>query len=136
MKTFVKVVLVVALLAGAAAGGYWWFQQREVSQFVEVPYGEGDPVTVIIPSGTGPKGLAKLLTDGGAVSDADLFYQYIRREKAGPRLKAGEYEFKRPLTPAQVLAMIVAGQVKVYQFTVPEGLRVEEVLPILARSEL
>jgi len=70
------------------------------------------------------------------VANADLFYAYLRREKLGPRLKAGEYEFVGPLTPIQVAAKIASGQVKVYRFTVPEGLRLEEILPIVAQSEL
>jgi UPF0755 protein len=136
MKTFLKWLFVLVVLAGLGGAGYWWWRNDRLTQYVQTPFGAAEPVTVSIPSGSGPRTVGRLLADGHAISDAELFYQYIRKEQAGPRLKAGEYEFKGPLTPAQVLAMLTSGQVKVYQFTVPEGLRAEEILPILARSEL
>ncbi|MGA9520082.1 MAG: endolytic transglycosylase MltG, partial [Myxococcaceae bacterium] len=49
---------------------------------------------------------------------------------------AGEYEFDGALSPADVARRIIAGEVKVYRFTVPEGLRADEILPIVAASEL
>jgi UPF0755 protein len=40
------------------------------------------------------------------------------------------------MTPREVVDKVIAGQIKLYRFTVPEGLRVDEVLPIIAASEL
>jgi UPF0755 protein len=42
-------------------------------------------------------------------------------------IKSGEYEFEAGLTPLQILDRLVAGQVKTYAVTLPEGLRVDEV---------
>jgi UPF0755 protein len=107
-----------------------------LTHFANAPFGSGETKRMDIPTGTGPRALSQLLAENQIVSDADLFYAYLRREKLGPRLKAGEYEFAGPLTPTQVAGKIASGQVKVYRFTVPEGLRVDEILPIVAQSEL
>ncbi|MBU8896029.1 endolytic transglycosylase MltG [Corallococcus sp. H22C18031201] len=136
MKKVLLALLVLALLAGAAAGGWYQLREQRITEFAATAVTLATPVTVEIPSGTGPRALARLLTEQHVTTDAELLYLYIRRENLGPKLKAGEYEFSGDLTPTQALEKILSGQVKVYRFTVPEGLRAEEILPIVADSEL
>lgn len=134
-----KVIAFVAFLivAGAlAVGTYFWMRNRHITFFAHLPYGSEEAKRVEVPSGSGPRAVSNLLAQAQVVSSADDFYAYLRREKLGPRLKAGEYEFSGLVTPAQVAEKLSLGQVKVYRFTVPEGLRMEEILPILAGSEL
>jgi len=132
----VKKLVVALVLFAIAAGAFFWWRDWNLTRFAHRPFGSSDPKVAEIASGTGPRALAELLAAKGVVADPELFYAYLRRQKLIPRLKAGEYEFAGPLTPAQVAEKIASGQVKVYRFTVPEGLRVEEILPILAQSEL
>lgn len=137
MKRVLLALVLLALLAGAAVGGWFWLRERRLTEFASTPVTLPAPgVTVDVPPGTGPRTLSRLLAEAGVVTDAERFYRYIRREDAGPRLKAGEYLFEGSLTPAQAVEKLVSGQVKVYRFTVPEGLRAEEILPILANSAL
>jgi len=134
-----KVLLVVVslLVLGALGGaGAWYLLEQRVTTFAATAFGSPGPVVVEIPPGTNPKGVSAVLARAGVVADADLLYAWLKREKLGPKLKAGEYEFVGPSTPPQVIEKIIKGDVKVYRFTVPEGLRVDEVLPILASSEL
>lgn len=135
MKKLIAVAIALLLLAAAGAGIFWW-RDRRLTQFAHAPFGSPEAKTLDVPPGTGPRALANLLAQQAVVSDADLLYAYLRREKLGPKLKAGEYEFKGALTPVQVIDKITSGQVKTYRFTVPEGLRIDEALPILAQSEL
>jgi UPF0755 protein len=135
LKKLFAVGAVLLALAGLGAGVYGW-QNWKLTQFAHAPFGSPDAKAVDVPQGTGPRTLATLLAQNGVVKDSDLLYAYLRREKLGPKLKAGQYEFKGPLTPIQVIDKIASGLVKVYWFTVPEGLRVDEILPILAHSEL
>lgn len=135
MKKLALLVLVVLVLGAAGAGGWWWFNDQRINAFAAETFGDGTRV-VDIPAGTNPKGVSKLLAEGKVVADADLMYAWLKREKLGPKLRAGEYEFTGALTPQQVTDKILAGQTKLYRFTVPEGLRVDEILPILAASEL
>jgi UPF0755 protein len=134
-----KVLLVVVclLVLGALGGaGAWYVLEQRVTTFAATAFGSSAPVVVEIPPGTNPKGVSSILARAGVVADADLLYAWLKREKLGPKLKAGEYEFVGPATPPQIIEKIIKGDVKVYRFTVPEGLRVDEVLPILASSAL
>ncbi|MFL5356847.1 endolytic transglycosylase MltG [Archangium sp.] len=137
MKKVLLALLVLGVLAAAVAGGWYLRREQRVSAFAVTPVTlPARGLTVSVPPGTGPRTLAKLLADAGVVTDSQLLYLFIRREQAGPKLKAGEYLFEGTLTPAQVVEQLASGRVKVYHFTVPEGLRAEEILPLLAGSEL
>lgn len=132
MKKFLVPLLI--LLGGA--GLFWYLYNQRLTEFAARPFGAEQARLVDIPRGTGPKGVAALLAEKGVVSDADLLYGWLRREKLGPKLRAGEYEFTGALTPADVIQKIIAGRVKQYRFTVPEGLRVDEILPLIAACGL
>jgi len=136
VKKLAVVLVLLVVVAGAAGGGWFWWRQQRLSQFATRPFGAEAPKLVKVPSGTGPRTLSNQLATAGVVSSADAFYGLIRKEEAGPRLKAGEYEFAGALTPEEVLEKLVLGRVKSYRFTIPEGLRVDEILPLVAASEL
>lgn len=127
------IVVATAVVSGAS---YAWWRSKQLNEFANTAWGVSDSTTVIIPPGSGPRSVANTLAVNGIVADADLAYRYVRREGLGPRLKAGEYEFVGKQTPGQVFAQIVEGRVKLHQFTIPEGLRADEILPIIAASDL
>jgi UPF0755 protein len=136
VKRVLIVLGVVGVVALAVAGGVLWKRKQDLSWFASTPFGSDVTKTVEIPPGTGPHALGALLARTEVVGSADDFYQLVRREQVAPKLKAGEYEFKGPLTPLQVLEKLIKGEVKTYHFTVPEGLRADEIFDILAKSEL
>ncbi len=136
MKKVVIGLMVVLVLGALGAAGAWYFLEQRLTTFAQTPSGNTAPVVVEIPPGTNPKGVSTLLAKAGVVSDGDLLYGWLRREKLGPRLKAGEYEFMGPITPPQAIEKLIKGDVKVYRFTIAEGLRWDEILPLIAASEL
>jgi UPF0755 protein len=135
-----KRILVYALsslsLLAALALGYWLLKQRKLTEFAQTPFGNEAPKLVLIQRGTGPRALAKQLKEAGVVQDASLFYEWVRREGLALQLKAGEYEFMGLLSPAEVAQQIVDNLVKTYRFTIPEGLRADEVVPIMLAAGL
>jgi len=136
MRRLLAVVLALLVAAGLAGGGVWWWREQQLQAFAAAGFGGPEPREVSIPPGSGPHAVAVLLARASVVSDADLFYRFLRQRELGPKLRAGEYEFQGSLTPAQVAEKLVTGQQKTYRVTLPEGLRVDETLPLLARSEL
>jgi UPF0755 protein len=136
VRRFLTALVLLLVLVGIGGGTLFWWRQRQLDAFAATPFGGAEPREVNIPAGSGPRAVSTLLARAGVVADADLFYRFLRRDELVPKLRAGEYEFSGPLTPAQVAEKLVSGQQKTYRVTVPEGLRLDEVLPLLAHSEL
>jgi UPF0755 protein len=136
MMRLVAVTLLVLVALGLAGAGAWWWWERQLDTFAATPFGGAEPRAVSIPAGSSPRTVATLLAKASVVSDADLFYRFLRRGELGPKLRAGEYEFQGPVTPPEVAEKLILGQQKTYRVTLPEGLRLDEVLSLLAHSEL
>jgi UPF0755 protein len=136
MRRLVGVTLSLLVLAGLAGGGVFWWWEQQLDTFAATPFGADGPRDVTIPAGSGPHAVAALLARAGVVSDAGLFYRFLRRGELAPKLRAGEYEFLGAATPSAVAEKLISGQQKTYRVTIPEGLRLDEILPLLAHSEL
>ncbi len=119
-----------------ATGLGWYLTEHRLTVFAARPFGADGPKRVEIRPGTQPRDICALLARAGVISDADLLYAWMRREKLHLNLKAGEYEFIGAVAPREAIDKIASGHVKQHHFTVPEGLRVDEILPIIAGSEL
>jgi UPF0755 protein len=137
MKKVLMGLGLLLVVAAVSAAGVWWYLEKRLTEFVATPFGTPEAKVVEIPAGTNAKGIGTLLERERVISNGELFYSWVKHEKLNPaKLKAGEYEFSGPLTPPQVIEKIVKGEVKLYHFTVAEGLRVDEIVPVLAGSDL
>jgi UPF0755 protein len=126
-------LLVLAVLL--VAGGYLAFRWQQEQEFARTPSGSGTHL-VQIPAGSGPRVLAKQLASAGVVSNEKAFYEHLHWFRRDKKTRAGEYEFVGPLTPDQVLDKLVRGEVKLYHFTIPEGLRADEIAPLVGATGL
>ncbi len=134
MKMKRAILWFFALLVIAALGLAAWELAAERS-FASTPFGQGARV-VTVPAGSGPHALAKLLADARVVSSDARFYTHLHFFRRGASPKAGEYEFDGAQTPDEVLGKLTRGEVKLYRFTVPEGLRADEIAPIVGATGL
>ncbi|MFT3915611.1 MAG: endolytic transglycosylase MltG [Anaeromyxobacteraceae bacterium] len=137
MKRFLKIVFVLALLAALAAGAAAFLAWRTLEAFRETPYGGPDEKVVVVPPGASGRATVRLLAQGGVLVDEETAWRYLRFVKRDPRgFRAGEYAFSGPLRPDDVFERLYRGEVKLHHFTVPEGLRADEIAPIVERSGL
>ncbi len=122
----VAVVLIAAALAWHA-----------VVTFRETPYGSLEEKVVVIPPGATAHAVVRTLAQAGALSDETRAWRYVRWVRRDPRpFRAGEYSFTGPLRPDEVLDRVYRGEVKLHRFTVPEGLRLDEIADIVGASGL
>ncbi|MCA1828750.1 MAG: endolytic transglycosylase MltG [Myxococcales bacterium] len=128
------ILWIVALVILGGIGFAAW-RLADERNFAATPFGEGAR-TVVVPAGSGPHVLAKLLADARVVSDERRFYTHLHWFRRGKQAKAGEYEFDGPLLPDEVLGKLIRGEVKLYKFTIPEGLRVDEASAIIGQTGL
>jgi UPF0755 protein len=112
MKRLLGLGLLLLVGVAVLGGGAWWWWERQLDTFAATAFGAPEPRDVTIPPGSGPHAVAGLLARAGIVSDASLFYRFLRREELGPKLRAGEYEFVGPATPQQVAEKLMSGQQK------------------------
>jgi len=130
-------LLVLVLLALVAGGAIAVSVFQRLATFRDTRYGSAQEKVVEVPAGTSPHQVVRLLASAGALSDERLAWRYLRWLKRDRRpFKAGEYSFTGPLTPDQVLERLYRGEVKLYQVTIPEGLRMEEIAALLEEAGL
>ncbi len=130
-----RAILWLFALAVLAAIGWGAWRLSDERKFASTPFGQGARV-VTVPPGTGPHALAKLLADSRVVSDEHRFYTHLHYFRRGKTAKAGEYEFDGALLPDEVLGKLVRGEIKLYKFTIPEGLRVDEAAQVIGQTGL
>src|SRR5262249_28836954 len=81
---------------------------------------------VDIPQGSGSRAIGERLQASGVVRDPLTFRVALWLSGQGRRLKAGEYRFDHPMTPAEVIDKIARGDVFTVPVTFPEGLTIAE----------
>ena len=126
--------VLIALVAAAASA---FVLYRQLATFRETPFGTAEEKVIEVPSGASPHQVVRLLARGGALADERLAWRYLRWWKRDPRpLRAGEYGFVGAARPDDVLERVYRGEVKTYHFTVPEGLRMDEIAAIIEQAGL
>lgn len=110
----------IALLLVVALG---WFGLRQYqATWLERPIAAiATPVTFEVPAGSSLKSVAGRLEAAGLLDRAWLWVHHAKITGAAGRIQAGEYEFRPGTTPESLLHQLVAGDVKLYVLTIPEG---------------
>jgi UPF0755 protein len=114
-----RVLLVVGVFAVGAAA------------FVAlVPYGPRAETFVEIAPGTGTVGIARQLESAGVLRSR--YVLEAMKVVHGGTLKAGEYRFDHPATPAEVYERLRRGDVFTLTLVIPEGYHVFDVADVVA----
>ena len=111
-----------------AAG--WFFLQYQFQDNRQT----GEALFEIQP-GQSVKSIAEELEKERIIKDSLSFLLGYRFFYSGKSLKAGEYYFQFPLSEQDVLKKIIAGEVRLYSITVPEGLTRRETAHILGNRD-
>jgi len=84
-------------------------------------------VVVTIPPGSSFRAVATRLAAAGVVDHPRWLEWLARWRGVADRVRAGEYDLGGSRSPTALLDLLVAGRVKQYPFTVPEGLTCAEI---------
>ncbi len=93
-----------------------------------------EPVDVVIESGFASAHIARKLAASNVIHAAWKFKLLVRLTGKAGALKVGQYHFEGELSLWDVLKKIERGDVMHFQVTVPEGLRTQDVLLLLAEK--
>ncbi|MCC6163207.1 MAG: endolytic transglycosylase MltG [Acidobacteria bacterium] len=133
MKRALLVLTCLLLLAVAAVAVVAYVVVRRAAE----PHGAfAGEQFVEIPSGESTRGIGRRLIAAGVIRDDLTFRLALRWYGAGRSLKAGEYRFTEPVTPAAVIDRLARGDVYLVPLTFPEGLTVEEMAQLFGQSGL
>ncbi len=108
----------------------WFFRQYQFRVT-----GESGEVLFEITPGQSAQSIAENLHKNGIIQDRFSFMLAYRLFYPGQSLKAGEYIFRYPLSEREILRKIMAGDVKLYSITIPEGLTCRETAEVLGAFE-
>lgn len=122
------VLLALLLIPVGMLGWSWLKLQRPYKGYT------GSETIVQIEPGMGASQILALLQDKGVIPDAKLARSYLVYFLDDPKIQAGEYRFRGPLTTPQVLRMLARGEVLTHSVTLVEGLTLEETADQLARA--
>lgn len=104
-----------------------------------LPPGRGDnEIELVIPFGSSTVAIANLLEEQGIIKNALLYRIYLRQKDLEGHLQAGTYQLNDGLTYEQISQLLLQGQVlkESVRFTIPEGLKVEQIAARLANIEV
>lgn len=114
LTIFVVIVLLALLAVGACS--FWVYramatphEHEKANQFVQIE------------KGSTPKQIIAKLAEEGILAGYAPTIIYLRVMGDSTNLQAGEYQFKSPITPLEVLKELEKGEERTIKLTIPEG---------------
>ena len=131
MKFFFKVLFPILLLAAGAATFYAYTQFTEFKQQSLVSNVE----SFEIKKGSNIRTVAKNLQKINAIDSSLMFTLLAKLNKQDTKIKAGEYQLEKGMTPEQLLNLFAKGKTLQYQTRIPEGTLFKEVIAIIKEDK-
>jgi len=108
-----------------------------MTSFIKTPVAQiSKPVNFTVSSGQHLSIIAQNLKDQDLISNLIGFKIYVRIKKAATRIKAGEYEMNTGMSPETILSILTSGKSKLYRFTIPEGVNMQEIAILAQKAGL
>ena len=97
---------------------------------------EDKVVEVLIPKGSSPHTIAKILKDSEVISSQKLFVALIKFYGYSTKLQAGLYDFNKKDPLNTIINKIKNGESKNIKVTVPEGFNIKQIAKLLAENKI
>ena len=115
MKRLIALIILLLILGGAGSA-FWIYKDlktptahTKAGQYIEIPKGSS-PATVV-----------RKLVNEGIIKHEWPAMAYLKLTGAGPRFRAGEYDFPSPISAISVFAKLQEGEQRLIRLTVVEG---------------
>ncbi|MBI5642318.1 MAG: endolytic transglycosylase MltG [Deltaproteobacteria bacterium] len=130
MRKWFETILLFLLMAGSLLAIHFYIT------FYTPASREGGIRVIYIQKGMSFRVVAANLEKAGVVRDSDSLILAANLLGAYKKIKAGEYEFNRAMTPMEVLEILIKGRVKRHLITIPEGYNIKDVAAVLKEAGL
>lgn len=133
MKRLLSTVLALLVALGLSA----LFVTHRISSFLDTELAIAESgVEFEIPSGSSFASVSSKLVAIGAIDDDRWLRWYVRWQKLGGAIQAGDYLLEQGATPRSILQQFTNGSVRLYAFTIIEGWNHYELLAALHASDV
>jgi UPF0755 protein len=116
-KRFPSFKLFLFLILVAVTGGAFWLWNEIYTPFQH----DAAKKTITIESGASTASIVARLYQEGVLKYELPTLIWLRIFPNSKRFKAGDYEFKSPISPHEVIDQLIRGSLSTRQFTIPEG---------------
>ncbi len=121
--------IILAVLSVVAAAGGWFWLRREINN----PHAHtAAKKTITIEPGASTNLIIARLHSEGVIAHEWPMRLWLRLVVRGQKFKAGDYEFKSPISPREVINRLTRGEIATREFTVPEGYNQYDIARVLA----
>ena len=123
-KFILPIIVLGSLTAAAVAGGTALWVKRAMNS----PHEHGKANDYItIEKGTAPAAVIGRLVSEGVIENGTPVMLYLRTVGDAGKIKAGDYRFKSPITPLEVLADLEKGEERTTRLVIPEGFTIFDI---------
>lgn len=128
LRTLLILFLILVTLLAGATGFYLWATGAS---------GPNDPVTIEIAQGATPADVGTQLHEASVIRSPFMFRLVVRMRGIGASIQAGRYALETNMELSATLDALERGPIierPPLQVTIPEGLRLEQVAPVVAEA--
>ena len=127
-KIFLACAATIIFVILAVGGGWMWlrYEMRHPVNHAATQK------TITIESGAGTSSIIARLHTEGILPSTIPVKLWLRLFDRGANLKSGDYRFKSPISPLQVLNQMIRGEIATRQFTIPEGYNQYDIAQVLS----
>ncbi|MBS1789545.1 MAG: endolytic transglycosylase MltG [Acidobacteria bacterium] len=122
-------VIIIIIIVVVAVGGGWVWLNREIRRPINHT---ATQKTITIESGASTSVIVARLHAEGIFPSTLPVKLWLRLFDRGVNLKSGDYRFKSPISPLQVLNQMIRGEIATRQFTIPEGYNQYDIAHVLS----
>ncbi len=127
-KTPFKLFLALLLISVLVAVGGWYWLKSEINHLHN--HEAAQKIITIEPRTSTSVIITRLQREGVLESELPVKL-WLRLVEPGLSFKAGDYNFKSPITPRRVISQLSRGEVATQQFTIPEGYNQYDIAHVL-----
>lgn len=132
-KAFKILLVVFSISLLAFAGGYFFYTSylSPVNSNQDV-----NKVEFLVEPGSVPGSIAKKLKDNGLIKDEKIFLTYVKLNKLGSELKAGNYLLTDEMSVQEITDVIIKGVSILKRFTIPEGFTIWQIAELMEQENI